>query len=165
MRRVTLLLLALMFTTSACFGTSGSWRCANGTRCEFTRGEGLHCPGTKSAALPSTRLAMRQASPACSHCRTGITHSKIVAQSPSVRPGCRCEFKITSFHVPATAAEVHSLTASGTADHPVVIPSDSMLAAGFTFRSTVFTTGPPPFVSAFQPLATPARAPPHHLSA
>ncbi len=163
MRRFALLFLALMFTTSACFGTSGSWRCANGTPCAFTPGIGYHCPGVKPAAGPRSTGGQRAAG-SCSHCRTQPTAlaKGTSASSPcgSVCPGCRCEFRVISSHVPGTTAQIHSIATFDVTDFPIAVPSEISPTVGFAVRHIIFTTGPPNSLFSTPRLTTPARAPP-----
>ncbi len=165
MRRVTLLLLAFMFTASACFGTSGSWRCANGTPCEFTPGVGFHCPGAKPGSNPSPAVPQKTGGK-CSHCRPLAARSKTPEQyrpCGSACSGCRCEFRVISSSVPGMAAQAHGLPASDLLDHPIVLPSVAVPTTGFTTWPILFATGPPNPISSLKRLTMPARAPPRLL--
>ena len=163
MRRLTLILLAFVFTTSACFGTSGTWRCANGTPCAFTRGIGFHCPGVKPGAVQPP-VAARPTGGMCSHCRpqTLARSTSTAASGPcaSVCRGCSCKFTVISSHVPATTAHVLTVPGFDAHDIAAILISSPVAHAGFNFRPIVFTTGPPAPSCTKLPLTTPSRAPP-----
>ena len=168
MRRLTATLLALIFTASACFGTTGSWRCLNGAPCVFTPGVGFHCPGLKPASKATSGVA-RPEGQSCPHCRQPTANVKTDASSGpcgALCRGCRCEFRVISSHVPGTlAATVHGTPTFAFADHPVVFAAPSMPTVGFGARPIVFTTGPPQPLCTNPCLTTPARAPPRLLTA
>jgi hypothetical protein len=167
MRRLTLTFLAFIFAASACFGASGSWRCANGTPCAFTPGVGFHCPDVKPASIPPS--AAQPMGSSCSHCRPPTTSQVKTASAPgpcaSVCRGCQCEFKVTSLRVPATTSQTPNLPVFQFADHPIAFPSNAVPTIGFTTRPIIFTTGPPDLLPAALHLTTPSRAPPRLLSA
>src|SRR5205823_2378288 len=146
MRRLTLILLTLTFAASACFGTTGSWRCANGAPCAFTPGVGAHCPGVKpvSRAAPGV---VQSTSEKCSRCRPQAapgTNSAAPGHGESACRGCRCEFRVLSSIVPGTTtAAVHNTPTFVVVDHPVLLAPIATPTVGFTVRSVVFTTGPP----------------------
>ena len=167
MRRLTLILVALVVMASACFGTSGSWRCANGTPCAFTPGVGFHCP----TALPShgSRTAnARTSGHKCSHCRPGAAVASGLKTSSgpcaSMCSGCSCHFTVVSSHVPATTANVPSAHGFNAYEFAAVYFAASVPHIGFAFRPIVFTTGPPAQYSTRPPLTTPSRAPPRLFS-
>jgi hypothetical protein len=168
MRRIALTLLAFLYAASACFGTSGTWRCANGTPCAFTPGVGFHCPGVKPSP-PSSLAAAQRAGGMCPHCRPQtLTPTKIASSSGPcalVCRGCHCQFTVISSHVPATTGHAISIPTLYAGDFPAVFFGSPAPAVGFSVRPIVFTTGPPGSFSKTLPLTTPSRAPPHRLSA
>ncbi len=167
MRRFALIFLALMVTTTACFGTTGSWRCVNGTPCEFTPGVGYHCPTVKAGSNP-THASAQPTGGACSHCRPQTESNKTAAKPGpcgSVCRGCHCEFQVISSRVPATAALTYSLQPFDFADYLVILIPTSVPTTAFATRPIIFTTGPPISIATALPLTTPSRAPPCLLCA
>lgn len=167
MRRLGLTLLAFIFVASACFGTTGSWQCANGASCVSTPGGGFRCPGVPSSPSASSST-MRMSGRSCSHCRTKATGVKLTAASgpgASICRGCECRFKVTSLRVPATTMQAHNPPSFQTADHPFLLPSLEAPTVWIAAGSTLFSTGPPASPPSALRLTLSTRAPPRLLSA
>jgi len=167
MRRLGLIVLAWMMATSACFGASGAWRCANGSLCAFAPGIGFHCPGMRpSSTGPSTVKSEGGFCPRC-HAPAGAHAKSVAASSPcaSVCGKCQCRFEVVSSHVPATIYAVAHIAPPVAAEQPVLFPSNPAPAIGFATRPLVFTTGPPALPSAAPLFPLSSRAPPRLLSA
>jgi len=163
MRRLSLILLMLIYLASAGLGASGTWRCANGTRCAFTPGVGFHCPGAR--CLSMKRTAARTTGGSCPLCHA---HPKsITASSPcaSVCGKCQCRFEITSSHVPATLSTAIGILSPIAIVQPGVFPMNPVPTMGYITRPIIFTTGPPDLIPAHVSSTGPSRAPPRLLSA
>lgn len=169
MRRLGLILLALMVAATAAFGASGTWQCANGTRCTFTPGIGFHCPGIKTSpgrrSMPASCAGSMRSS--CPLCRSEAAGKPARSSSPcaSVCGKCQCRFVVTARLAPAVTVHHSGIVFLITSDHPAILPAAPSPAAGFAVHPLIFTTGPPGSVSASPLTFAPSRAPPRLLSA
>lgn len=169
MRRLTLIFIALVMAASACFGASGTWRCANGAACVFTPGVGFHCP--RSCAASITPSALPESKPkdgACSRCHSPAkARATVAASSPcaAMCGACDCRYVITSPRTPATPTSALAKAVFIAADTLAILPSYPTPSIGFTTRPLIFTTGPPDRLPTVFGLTAPSRAPPRLLSA